>query len=181
MAIEDIKDINKLKNMLKEAQNEIKYLKACCEQAGLELAKNSFAYDYKEKNLVVQAMDINKQLWNKELELKEKNQELTEELQKSLRRIIVFNELAEKFQAKKHEIKKLKEKFKQITFLINKIGFPKEKLYLDKTIERCYENEKKLDSVKNKIEYIDKHCEVNDKLLIEALNDIKKELEKKNG
>lgn len=38
---------------------EEQYLKQCCIKAGKELAKNSFAWDGKEKNLVVQAMELN--------------------------------------------------------------------------------------------------------------------------
>ena len=38
---------------------EEKYLKQCCTKAGEELAKHSFEYDGKEKNLVVQAMELN--------------------------------------------------------------------------------------------------------------------------
>lgn len=59
MSIDDIKSIDKLRIMLKESQNEVKYLKKCCENVGFELAKNTYAYDYKEKNLVVQAMALN--------------------------------------------------------------------------------------------------------------------------
>ena len=59
MSIDDIKDINKLRNMLKEAYKEIIYLKGCCRKAGEELANYTFEYDEKPKNLVVQAIDIN--------------------------------------------------------------------------------------------------------------------------
>lgn len=59
MSIEEIKDINKLKQMLKSAIEENKYLKECCIKVGEELAKNSFEWDGKEKNLVVQAMQLN--------------------------------------------------------------------------------------------------------------------------
>ena len=38
---------------------EEKYLKQCCQKAGEELAKHSFEYDGKEKNLVVQAIELN--------------------------------------------------------------------------------------------------------------------------
>lgn len=76
MAIDDIKDINKLRVMLKEAQCEVKYLKECSKQAGLELAKNSYAYDYKEKNLVVQAMAVNDKLQAKEQEYEELKHDL---------------------------------------------------------------------------------------------------------
>ena len=58
MSIDDIKDINKLRNMLKEAYKEIIYLKGCCRKAGEELANYTFEYDEKPKNLVVQAMDL---------------------------------------------------------------------------------------------------------------------------
>ena len=59
MSIDDIKDINKLRNMLKEAYKEIAYLKECCRKTGEELVNYTFEYDEKPKNLVVQAMDIN--------------------------------------------------------------------------------------------------------------------------
>lgn len=59
MSIDDIKDINKLRNMLKEAYKEIAYLKGCCRKTGEELANYTFEYDEKPKNLVVQATDIN--------------------------------------------------------------------------------------------------------------------------
>ena len=45
--------------MLKEAYMEIAYLKGCCKKAGEELAKYTFEYDEKPKNLVVQAKDLN--------------------------------------------------------------------------------------------------------------------------
>lgn len=53
---------DKLKQKTQECENlkaEEKYLKQCCEKAGEELAKHSFEYDGKEKNLVVQAMELN--------------------------------------------------------------------------------------------------------------------------
>ena len=59
MSIDDIKDINKLRDLLKEAYKEISYLKECCRKVGEELANYTFEYDEKPKNLVVQAMDIN--------------------------------------------------------------------------------------------------------------------------
>ena len=52
----------KLARKTQECENlkaEEKYLKQCCEKAGEELAKHSFGYDGKEKNLVVQAMELN--------------------------------------------------------------------------------------------------------------------------
>lgn len=53
---------DKLKQKVQECENlkaEEKYLKQCCTKAGEELAKHSFEYDGKEKNLVVQAMELN--------------------------------------------------------------------------------------------------------------------------
>ena len=53
---------DKLKQKTQECENlkaEEKYLKQCCTKAGEELAKHSFEYDGKEKNLVVQAMELN--------------------------------------------------------------------------------------------------------------------------
>lgn len=51
-----------LKRKEQECENlkvEEKYLKQCCQKAGKELAKHSFEYDGKEKNLVVQAIELN--------------------------------------------------------------------------------------------------------------------------
>ena len=59
MAIEDIKDINKLREMLKSEIEYRKYLYECCERAGQELAKHSYEWDGKPKNLVIQAMKLN--------------------------------------------------------------------------------------------------------------------------
>lgn len=54
--------IEQLKRKEQECENlkaEEKYLKQCCQKAGEELAKHSFEYDGKEKNLVVQAIELN--------------------------------------------------------------------------------------------------------------------------
>ena len=59
MSIEEIKNIKKLQQMLKDEMEYRKYTYECCKEAGLELAKNSFQWDGKEKNLVVQAMYLN--------------------------------------------------------------------------------------------------------------------------
>lgn len=71
MSIEEIKDIKKLQKRLKYALDELKYIKKCCENAGLELAKYSFAYDHKEKNLVIQALELNKRFECREQALDE--------------------------------------------------------------------------------------------------------------
>lgn len=59
MSIEEIKDIKKLQKMLKYERELRQYTYECCEEAGKELEKNSFAWDGKEKNLVIQAMELN--------------------------------------------------------------------------------------------------------------------------
>lgn len=60
MSIKEIKDVKKIQEMLKDEMELRKYTYECCIKAGKELAKNSFAWDGKEKNLVVQAMELNK-------------------------------------------------------------------------------------------------------------------------
>lgn len=59
MSIDDIKDIRELQKMLKYERELRKYTYACCEETGKKLEKNSFAWDGKEKNLVIQAMELN--------------------------------------------------------------------------------------------------------------------------
>lgn len=51
--------IGKLKSELKTVIEERDYLKQCCIDAGMELSKHSFRWDGKEKNLVVQALQLN--------------------------------------------------------------------------------------------------------------------------
>lgn len=71
MSIEEIKDIKKLQKRLKSALEELKYIKKCCENAGLELAKHSFSWDGKEKNLVIQALELNERFEHREQALDE--------------------------------------------------------------------------------------------------------------
>ena len=52
-------EIKKLRQECENLKAEEKYLKQCCQKAGEELAKHSFEYDGKEKNLVVQAIELN--------------------------------------------------------------------------------------------------------------------------
>ena len=73
----DVEDIGKLRVELAQAKVEEKYLKLCCEKAGEELAKHSFDYDGKEKNLVVQAMELNEKYEKLEKALKEIETELS--------------------------------------------------------------------------------------------------------
>lgn len=51
--------LDQLKAELKSAKELREYTYDCCKQAGEELAKNSFEWDGKEKNLVVQAIELN--------------------------------------------------------------------------------------------------------------------------
>lgn len=53
------KEFLKLSQECENLKAEEKYLKQCCQKAGEELAKHSFEYDGKEKNLVVQAIELN--------------------------------------------------------------------------------------------------------------------------
>ena len=71
MSIEEIKDIKKLQKRLKSALDELRYIKKCCEDAGLELAKHSFSYDHKEKNLVIQALQLNEDFERRDKALNE--------------------------------------------------------------------------------------------------------------
>lgn len=71
MSIKEIKDITKLQKRLKSALDELKYIKKCCENAGEELAKHSFYYDHKEKNLVIQALELNEKYERREQALDE--------------------------------------------------------------------------------------------------------------
>ena len=65
---------------------EEKYLKQCCAKAGEELAKHSFEYDGKEKNLVVQVMELNEKyellkIQNQQQYIEFKNKEINYEEQ----------------------------------------------------------------------------------------------------
>ena len=68
------KQLKRLEQELKWANDEEKYLKDCCIKAWKELEKHSFKWDGKEKNLVVQALQLN-QLYEK---LEQENKELLE-------------------------------------------------------------------------------------------------------
>lgn len=60
-----------LKQKCENLKAEEKFLKQCCTKAGEELAKHSFEYDGKEKNLVVQAMELNEKYEKLEKALEE--------------------------------------------------------------------------------------------------------------
>lgn len=75
MAIKD-----EYREMSENLKAEEKFLKQCCQKAGEELAKHSFEYDGKEKNLVVQAMELNEKYEKLENALEEIEQELKEDI-----------------------------------------------------------------------------------------------------
>ena len=56
---EAFQDFKRITQEYENLKAEEKYLKQCCTKAGEELAKHSFEYDGKEKNLVVQALELN--------------------------------------------------------------------------------------------------------------------------
>lgn len=75
--------IEQLKRKEQECENlkaEEKYLKQCCQKAGEELAKHSFEYDGKEKNLVVQAIELNEKYEKLKKALEEIEKELKEDI-----------------------------------------------------------------------------------------------------
>lgn len=53
------KECEELKRELRNVENDRRWIKDKCIDAGKELGKYSFAWDGKEKNLVVQAMQLN--------------------------------------------------------------------------------------------------------------------------
>ena len=73
-------EIKKLSQECENLKVEEKYLKQCCQKAGEELAKHSFEYDGKEKNLVVQAIELNEKY--------NKLQKALEEIEKVINNIL---------------------------------------------------------------------------------------------
>ena len=111
MSIEEIKDIKKLQQMLKSELELRKYTYKCCQEAGEELAKNSFAWDGKEKNLVIQARELNERFEAKKQEceeLKKKNYELTEEVNIDRALFAEIDQLKEQLKAKQQECERLR-------------------------------------------------------------------------
>lgn len=116
MSIKEIKDITKLQKRLKSALDELKYIKKCCENAGEELAKHSFYYDHKEKNLVIQALELNEKYERREQECNNLRAKLNDiekenEVLKTLVQLLSENGLFSQRYFKK-ENEKLKEKLK---------------------------------------------------------------------
>jgi hypothetical protein len=120
------KQLKRLEQELKWANDEEKYLKDCCIKAGKELEKHSFKWDGKEKNLVVQALQLN-QLYEK---LEQENKELKivkEQLKKwndeNLKRqddmqlwIDLAEEQRRKYRSALEEIRELAEKSIEISY-----------------------------------------------------------------
>lgn len=79
-------DFKRLTQKCENLEAEEKYLKQCCQKAGEELAKHSFEYDGKEKNLVVQVMELNEKyellkIQNQQQYIEFKNKEINYEEQ----------------------------------------------------------------------------------------------------
>ncbi len=69
------KQLKRIEQELKIEEQDRKYIKECCIRAGKELSKHSFEWDGKEKNLVVQAMQLNEDYER----LEQENEKLKEE------------------------------------------------------------------------------------------------------
>ena len=90
-------EYEQLKAELKSSKELRKYTYDCCKRAGEELAKNSFDWDGKEKNLVVQAIELNERF----NQLKAENEHLSEKEEEAKH----YLEEAEKFKNCLTEIK----------------------------------------------------------------------------
>ena len=75
-------ELDQLKAELKSAKELREYTYNCCKQAGEELAKNSFEWDGKEKNLVVQAVELNERYDQLEAENEELKKQVDDLLHK---------------------------------------------------------------------------------------------------
>lgn len=99
------KQLKRLEQELKWANDEEKYLKDCCIKAGKELEKHSFKWDGKEKNLVVQALQLN-QLYEKlEQENKELRKKYSNLLSKNLDKQCKINNLQNKLATQEFSLK----------------------------------------------------------------------------
>lgn len=92
---EDYKQLQQLKAKNKELKKDLKnvekdraWIKERCIDAGKELGKYSFAWDGKEKNLVVQAMELNEMYE----QLKAENEELKSEIRQKKMTIMMNND-----------------------------------------------------------------------------------------
>lgn len=139
MSIEEIKDIKKLQQMLKSELELRKSTYKCCQEAGEELAKNSFAWDGKEKNLVIQARELNERFEAK----KQECERLRFPMQDTNYAILAKEEFEEY------------KKFKQTLIEIKEIVFPKNQLIITdspiilKIQEKISECEVKSENKKN--------------------------------
>ncbi len=135
MSIKEIKDFNKLQSMLKSTQEELKYVKRCCQEAGLELAKNSFAWDGKEKNLVVQAKQLNEDLAKSNFLLEMAKKTIAEQAQESFKNNIQHIEfIRESISVKDKYNKASKCIIKAIEDFNHEIGTP----YYDDMVKTAY-------------------------------------------
>lgn len=120
----------KLKFELKSEQKDNKYIKNCCIRAGKELEKYSFKWDGKEKNLVVQALELNEQ-YDK---LQAENEELRQ-IRKDIPDIqqpyvIMYRNLKKELhnlQAENKRLKQENEEYKRYKYLFEKAREMKKK------------------------------------------------------
>lgn len=88
-------EIKKLSQECENLKAEEKYLKQCCQKAGEELAKHSFEYDGKEKNLVVQAMELNEKYEKLENALEEIEEIVNKKTETSICSECAYNHISE--------------------------------------------------------------------------------------
>lgn len=103
------KQFKRLEQELKWANDEEKYLKECCIKAGKELEKHSFKWDGKEKNLVIQALQLN-QLYEK---LEQENKTLNYQWHKQSEIGDEWYKVAEKYRSVLAEIHLILDELKQ--------------------------------------------------------------------
>lgn len=133
------KNIKRLEQENKWQRDEEKYLKECCIKAGKELEKNSFAWDGKEKNLVVQALELNKRY------------EILEQENKALQ---AYKDINEDFKQAWYE---LNEKYKQLRSALEEIRETLKKYdaeagdtIIANPIQDCYDTYRKINETLNK-------------------------------
>lgn len=91
----DVEEIDRLRIELEQAKAEEKYLKQCCQKAGEELAKHSFDYDGKEKNLVVQAIELNEKYEKLKKALEEIEEIVNKKTETSICSECAYNHISE--------------------------------------------------------------------------------------
>ena len=175
------KQLKRLEQELKWANDEEKYLKDCCIKAGKELEKYSFKWDGKEKNLVVQALQLN-QLYKK---LEQENKSLYEEkncLHKIIDRLLEnagyskdiasaedFEDVYEDMQIKRNELieleqenKELKETIQELNKSVQDCNIQRTRLY--KALEEIRDYINTLSSVDSDFTNTETYLRIQDKI-----------------